>query len=71
LSTKVLGVARDGDHRSDSGFRRHRSPPPTAAVREVIDQKRWSTVDAQIARTAAIEGEVDALRTTNRAFNAE
>jgi len=37
------------------------------AVREAIEQKEWSTVDAQIARTAAaIEREVDVLKNATK-----
>jgi N-acetylated-alpha-linked acidic dipeptidase len=37
------------------------------AVREAIEQKDWSIVDTQIARTAAaIEREVDVLKTATR-----
>ena len=40
------------------------------AVRETIEQKEWSGVDAQIARTAAaIEREAAALRTATQTLN--
>jgi N-acetylated-alpha-linked acidic dipeptidase len=40
------------------------------AVREAIEQKQWSTVDAEIARTAAaIEREVDKLKAATKALN--
>lgn len=40
------------------------------AVREAIEQKQWSIVDAQIARTAAaLEREVDALKTATRTLS--
>ena len=42
------------------------------AVREAIEQKEWSAVDPQIARTAAaIEREVEALKTATKALNGE
>ena len=42
------------------------------AVREAIEQKQWPAVDSQIARTAAaIEREVDALKSATRALNGE
>lgn len=42
------------------------------AVREAIEQKQWSTVDPQISRTAAaIEREVDALKTATKAITGE
>ena len=42
------------------------------AVREAIEQKQWSAVDPQIARTAAaIEREVDALKTATKTLNGE
>ena len=40
------------------------------AVREALEQKQWSAVDTQIARTAAaIEREVEKLRAATRALN--
>jgi N-acetylated-alpha-linked acidic dipeptidase len=40
------------------------------AVREAIEQKQWSTVDTQIARTAAaIEREVEKLRVATKALS--
>jgi len=42
------------------------------AVREAIEQKQWSAVDPQIARTAAaIEREVDRLKAATKALNGE
>ena len=42
------------------------------AVREAIEQKQWSAVDPQIARTsAAIEREVDKLKAATSALNGE
>ena len=42
------------------------------AVREAIEQKQWSAVDAQIARTAAaIEREVDRLKSATKALDGE
>ena len=42
------------------------------AVREAIEQKQWSAVDPQIARTAAaIEREVDKLKAATTALNGE
>ena len=42
------------------------------AVREAIEQKQWSAVDAQIARTAAaIEREVDRLNSATKALDGE
>ncbi len=42
------------------------------AVREAIEQKQWSAVDPQIARTAAaIEREVDRLKAATNALNGE
>jgi N-acetylated-alpha-linked acidic dipeptidase len=42
------------------------------AVREAIEQKEWSAVDSQIVRTAAaIEREVDALKTATKVLNGE
>ena len=42
------------------------------AVREAIEQKQWSAVDPQIARTAAaIEREVDALKAATKALSGE
>jgi len=42
------------------------------AVREAIEQKQWSDVDPQIARTAAaIEREVDRLKSATKAFDGE
>jgi hypothetical protein len=40
------------------------------AVREAIEQKEWSIVDAQIARTAAaIEREVEVLKTATKGLS--
>ena len=42
------------------------------AVREAIEQKQWSSVDKEIARTsAAIEREVDALKSATKALDGE
>jgi N-acetylated-alpha-linked acidic dipeptidase len=42
------------------------------AVREAIEQKQWSAVDPQVARTAAaIEREVDKLKAATSALNGE
>ncbi len=42
------------------------------AVREAIEQKQWSAVDPQIARTAAaIERETEKLKEATKALNGE
>jgi len=42
------------------------------AIREAIEQKQWSAVDPQIARTAAaIERETDKLKDATKALNGE
>jgi N-acetylated-alpha-linked acidic dipeptidase len=42
------------------------------AVREAIEQKEWSAVDPQIARTAAaIEREVEGLKSATKALGGQ